>query len=108
MNRRRFLLGLAGGSAALVGRASPQNAPVMARIGVDYEAAGRAIACVVAGVFRARVDVRVATGGENLGARICHGGQPRQDLGAVRQTSQQPEVAAEHQKRVEAAVRWPQ
>ena len=44
MNRRRFLLGLAGGSAALVGRASPQNAPVMARIGVDYEAAGRAIA----------------------------------------------------------------
>jgi hypothetical protein len=44
MNRRRFLLGLAGGSAALVGGASPQNGPAMARIGVDYEAAGRAIA----------------------------------------------------------------
>jgi len=43
MDRRRFLLGLAGSSAALVGRASAQD-PAMARLGVDYEAAGRAIA----------------------------------------------------------------
>jgi hypothetical protein len=44
MDRRRFLLSLAGGGAALVGRASAQNRPAMARIAVDYEAAGRTIA----------------------------------------------------------------
>jgi hypothetical protein len=44
MDRRRFLLGLAGGSAALVGRALSQNEPAIARIGVDYEDAGRTIA----------------------------------------------------------------
>jgi hypothetical protein len=44
MDRRRFLLGLAGGSAALVGRVSAQDRPAMAQFGVDYENAGRAIA----------------------------------------------------------------
>jgi hypothetical protein len=44
MDRRRFLLGLVGGSVALVGRASAQNGPAIARIGIDYEDAGRAIA----------------------------------------------------------------
>jgi hypothetical protein len=44
MNRRRFLLGLAGSGAALVKRASAQDGPAMARLGVDYEDAGRAIA----------------------------------------------------------------
>jgi hypothetical protein len=44
MDRRRFLLGLAGTSAALVGRASAQGAPATARIGVNYEDAGRKIA----------------------------------------------------------------
>jgi hypothetical protein len=44
MNRRRFLLGLAGGGAALVGRTSAQDPPAMARLSVDYENAGRAIA----------------------------------------------------------------
>jgi hypothetical protein len=44
MDRRRFLLGLAGGGAALVGRASAQDGPVVARLGVDYEDAGRTIA----------------------------------------------------------------
>src|SRR5262249_56243057 len=44
MDRRRFLLGLAGGGAALIGRASAQGGPAMARLAVDYEDAGRAIA----------------------------------------------------------------
>ena len=44
MDRRRFLLSLAGGGAALVGRASSQDAAAMARISVDYEDAGRTIA----------------------------------------------------------------
>jgi hypothetical protein len=44
MDRRRFLLGLAGGGAALVARASAQSGPAIARIGVNYEDAGRAIA----------------------------------------------------------------
>src|SRR5260370_22375440 len=44
MDRRRFLLGLAGGGAALLGRASAQDGPAMARLGIDYEDAGRAIA----------------------------------------------------------------
>jgi hypothetical protein len=44
MNRRRFLLGLAGGGAALVRRASAQDAPAMVRLVVGYEDAGRTIA----------------------------------------------------------------
>jgi hypothetical protein len=44
MNRRRFLLGLAGGGAALVAPASAQDRPAMARLSVDYEDAGRTIA----------------------------------------------------------------
>jgi hypothetical protein len=44
MDRRRFLLGLAGGGAALLGRASAQDGPAMARLGIDYEDAGRTIA----------------------------------------------------------------
>src|SRR5262249_52851994 len=44
MDRRRFLLGLAGGSALLLGRASAQDAPAMARLDIDYEDAGRTIA----------------------------------------------------------------
>jgi hypothetical protein len=44
MDRRRFLLGLAGGGAALVGRAFAQDGPVVARLAVDYENAGRPIA----------------------------------------------------------------
>ena len=44
MDRRRFLLGLAGGSAALISRASAQDAPALARLVVDYEDAGRPIA----------------------------------------------------------------
>ncbi|SRR5579871_134709 len=44
MNRRRFLLGLAGGGAALVTGASAQDGPALARLTVDYEDAGRAIA----------------------------------------------------------------
>jgi hypothetical protein len=43
MDRRRFLLGLAGSGAALVGRASAQDGSAMARLGVDYEGAGRTI-----------------------------------------------------------------
>jgi hypothetical protein len=34
MDRRRFLLGLAGGGAALLGRASAQDGPAMARLRV--------------------------------------------------------------------------
>jgi hypothetical protein len=44
MNRRRFLLGLAGGGAALIAPASAQDGPPLARLSVDYEDAGRAIA----------------------------------------------------------------
>jgi hypothetical protein len=44
MDRRRFLLGLAGGGAALISRASAQDGPAMARLAVDYEHPGRAIA----------------------------------------------------------------
>src|SRR5258708_4938773 len=44
MDRRRFLLGLAGGGAALLGRASAQDGPAMARLRIDYEDAGRTIA----------------------------------------------------------------
>src|SRR6266436_3701314 len=44
MDRRRFLLGLAGGGAALLGRASAQDGPAMARLSIDYEDAGRTIA----------------------------------------------------------------
>src|SRR5258706_13997133 len=44
MDRRRFLLGLAGGGAALLGRASAQDWPAMARLCIDYEDAGRMIA----------------------------------------------------------------
>jgi hypothetical protein len=44
MDRRRFLLGLAGGGAALAGRAAAQEAPATARFGIDYEHAGRTIA----------------------------------------------------------------
>jgi hypothetical protein len=42
MDRRRFLLGLAG-SAALIKRASAQDRPAIARLRVDYEDAGRTI-----------------------------------------------------------------
>jgi len=44
MDRRRFLVGLAGGGAALAGPAFAQDAPATARLSVDYENAGRAIA----------------------------------------------------------------
>src|SRR5499427_1023707 len=44
MDRRRFLFGLVGGGAALLGRASAQDGPAMARLGIDYEDAGRPIA----------------------------------------------------------------
>src|SRR5215470_10070779 len=44
MDRRRFLFSLAGGSAALISRASAQDGPAMARVAVDYEHPGRAIA----------------------------------------------------------------
>jgi hypothetical protein len=44
MNRRRFLVGLAGGGAALVGSASAQDLPLMVGLSVDYEDAGRTIA----------------------------------------------------------------
>src|SRR6266852_3449146 len=44
MDRRRFLLGLVGGGAALVGRTFAQDGPAMARLSVDYEDAGRTIA----------------------------------------------------------------
>src|SRR5258708_33783638 len=44
MDRRRFLLGLAGGGAALLGRASAQDGQALARLRVDYEDAGRTIA----------------------------------------------------------------
>jgi hypothetical protein len=43
MDRRRFLLGLAGG-AALAKCASAQDRPAIARLDVDYEDAGRTIA----------------------------------------------------------------
>jgi hypothetical protein len=44
MDRRRFLLGIAGGGAALVAPAAAQDGPAVARLGVDYEDAGRTIA----------------------------------------------------------------
>ena len=44
MDRRRLLLGLAGGAAALISRASAQDGLAMARLAVDYEHPGRAIA----------------------------------------------------------------
>jgi hypothetical protein len=44
MDRRRFLVGLAGGSAALIAPAAAQDRPAMARLSVDYENAGRTIA----------------------------------------------------------------
>jgi hypothetical protein len=44
MDRRRFLLGLAGGGAALIARASAQDGPAAVRLAVDYEDAGRPIA----------------------------------------------------------------
>jgi hypothetical protein len=44
MDRRQFLLGLMGGGAALVARASAQDGPAMARLSVNYEDAGRPIA----------------------------------------------------------------
>src|SRR5215472_11884151 len=44
MDRRRFLHGLAGGGAALIARAFAQDGPATARLAVDYENSGRAIA----------------------------------------------------------------
>ena len=44
MDRRRFLHGLAGGGAALIARAFAQDGPATARLAVDYENPGRAIA----------------------------------------------------------------
>lgn len=44
MDRRQFLLGLAGGSAALLEPASAQDVPATVRISVDYEDGGRTIA----------------------------------------------------------------
>jgi hypothetical protein len=44
MDRRQFLLGLAGGGAALLGGASAEDGPAMARLTIDYEDAGRTIA----------------------------------------------------------------
>jgi hypothetical protein len=43
MDRRRFLLGLAGGGAALVAPAAAQDRPAMAQLSVDYGDPGRAI-----------------------------------------------------------------
>src|SRR5215472_14919838 len=44
MDRRRFLHGLAGGGAALIARAFAQDGPATARLAVDYENSGHAIA----------------------------------------------------------------
>jgi hypothetical protein len=43
MDRRRFLLGLAGGGMALAGRACAQDERAIVRLDVDYEGVGRAI-----------------------------------------------------------------
>ena len=43
MDRRRFLLGLAGGYVALVERTFAQGRPATTRVGIDYEGAGRTI-----------------------------------------------------------------
>src|SRR6516165_5014004 len=43
MDRRRFLLGLAGGGAMLAGRVSAQDDRAMARLDVDYEDVGHRI-----------------------------------------------------------------
>src|SRR5258705_8365403 len=44
MDRRRFLLGLAAGGAALLGRASAQDGQGLPRLTIDFEDAGRTIA----------------------------------------------------------------
>jgi hypothetical protein len=44
MDRRRFLLGLAGSGAVLIAPASAQDQATMARLSIEYEDAGRLIA----------------------------------------------------------------
>jgi hypothetical protein len=44
MDRRRFLLGLAGSGAVLIAPASAQDPATMARLSIEYEDAGRPIA----------------------------------------------------------------
>src|SRR5258708_1501969 len=62
MDRRRFLLGLAGGGAARLGRESAQDGPAMAWLSVDYEDGGRTIA----GDFTGLCDVSASVGANDF------------------------------------------